>query len=138
MPVTPLTTEGHAVAARMRAFPSTEGSIHCLEQLAGPDQATVTDIKAQIEASPDATQDTKDGIEAAREALSHVVASSGNVGLWPLMAQGADGLDAALAALEAEADAEQPTAESHSSRTAHAERTQQRQQDQAKRERSRE
>jgi hypothetical protein len=101
MPVTPLTTEGRAIVARMRAFPSTEGVIHCLDQLGGPDHATVVELKSEVEASS-ASQEIKDGIEAARECLSHVIGASGNVGMWPLMEKGADGLDAALDFLEAD------------------------------------
>lgn len=105
MPVTPLTTESRAVAARMRQYPNREGSAQYLRQLIYQDSATLTALITPLNAiAPPVNQSIVQGLYKAAATVGSCGECGGNVAMWPLMQSGADAVIAAAAAVEAVAE----------------------------------
>lgn len=101
MPATPVTTEAHAIAERLRAFSNMEGNVAYLEKISG-DAAGIEALVGELAAVvPPVDPTITDGLTEALAVCRSAAAASGNVGLWPLVGTAADQIDTAASAVEA-------------------------------------
>lgn len=102
MPVTPLSTECRAVAARMRVFGACEGNTNYLRKLIYEDSASVAQLIPVLEAiTPPVDQAAVQGLYKAAATCGTVGECSGNVGMWPLVQTAADALIVAVDLIDA-------------------------------------
>jgi hypothetical protein len=100
MPVTPLTTEARAVAARMTNWPNLSGNANIVRKLVYEDSVTINALSAQVGLQPSPPAGMVASLTLAAQRVSNVMECGGNIGTWPYLLASAPDVVAAAAFIE--------------------------------------